>query len=94
MYNLSPKISGLWDRLFDWLSSQSGINLEVIAHAAPAPLSELWARPDMGTVFMCGFPFSRLAAAERPVPIAAPVSLADWAEGRPVYASHIVAAHD
>jgi len=94
MYNLSPKISGLWDGLFGWLSSHSGVDLEVIAHAAPAPLSELWARPDMGAVFMCGFPFSRLAAAERPVPLAAPVSLADWGEGRPVYASHIVAAHD
>jgi len=94
MYNLSPKISGLWDRLFGWLSSHSGVDLEVIAHAAPAPLSALWARPDMGAVFMCGFPFSRLAAAERPMPLAAPVSLADWGEERPVYASHIVAAHD
>lgn len=94
MYNLSPKIAGLWDRLFGWLSSQSGIDLEVIAHAAPAPLSELWARPDMGAVFMCGFPFSRLAAFGRPVPLAAPVSQADWANGQPVYASHIVAGHD
>ena len=94
MYNLSPRISGLWDRLFDWLSSQSGITLEVIPHAAPAPLSELWARPDMGAVFMCGFPFSRLAAAERPIPLAAPVSTAGWANGQPVYASHIVAAND
>lgn len=94
MYNLSPNISGLWDRLFDWLSSQSGIDLEVIPHAAPAPLSALWARPDMGAVFMCGFPFSRLEASERPVPLAAPVSTADWANGQPVYASHIVAAHD
>ncbi|MGY5777353.1 phosphate/phosphite/phosphonate ABC transporter substrate-binding protein [Rhizobium sp. LEGMi135b] len=92
MYNLSPKISGLWDRLFHWLGNRSGVKLEVIAHAAPAPLSELWARPDMGAVFMCGFPFSRLSPAERPRPLAAPVSLADWANGQPVYASHIVAA--
>lgn len=94
MYNLSPRITGLWHRLFDWLASQSGVELEVIPHTPPAPLSELWARPDMGAVFMCGFPFSRIAAAERPVPLAAPVSTANWAEGRPVYASHIVAAHD
>ncbi|MGG6895510.1 phosphate/phosphite/phosphonate ABC transporter substrate-binding protein [Rhizobium sp. BR 315] len=94
MYNLSPKISGQWDRLFHWLLSQSGIDIEVIPHAAPAPLSELWSRPDMGAVFMCGFPFSRVAAAERPVPLAAPVSLAGWAKGQPVYASHIVAARD
>ncbi|WP_432444126.1 phosphate/phosphite/phosphonate ABC transporter substrate-binding protein [Rhizobium tropici] len=94
MYNLSPKISGLWDRLFHWLAHRSDVELEVIAHAAPAPLSELWARPDMGAVFMCGFPFSRLAKAERPLPLVAPVSLADWANGQAVYASHIVAARD
>lgn len=94
MYNLSPRISALWDQLFHWLADRSGVELEVIAHAAPAPLSELWARPDMGAVFMCGFPFSQLSPAERPQPLAAPVSLADWANGQPVYASHIVAARD
>ncbi len=94
MYNLSPKISGLWDELFHWLADRSGVELEIIAHAAPAPLSDLWRRPDMGAVFMCGFPFSRLSPAERPEPLAAPVSLADWANGQPVYASHIVAARD
>ncbi|WP_168879610.1 phosphate/phosphite/phosphonate ABC transporter substrate-binding protein [Rhizobium sp. P28RR-XV] len=94
MYNLSPKISGLWDCLFRWLADRSHVELEIITHAAPAPLSELWTRLDMGAVFMCGFPFSRLAKAERPLPLAAPVSLADWATGQPVYASHIVAARD
>jgi ABC-type phosphate/phosphonate transport system substrate-binding protein len=94
MYNLSPRISTLWDQLFHWLADRSGVELEVIAHAAPAPLSELWARPDMGAVFMCGFPFSQLSPAERPQPLAAPVSLADWANGQPVYTSHIVAARD
>ncbi|WP_412065279.1 phosphate/phosphite/phosphonate ABC transporter substrate-binding protein [Rhizobium sp. SYY.PMSO] len=94
MYNLSPKISVSWENFFHWLAKRSGVELEVIAHAAPAPLSELWGRPDMGAVFMCGFPFSGLAADERPLPLAAPVSLADWAKGQPVYASHIVAARD
>lgn len=94
MYNVGPKVRGLWDDLFAWLSEEAGIRLEVIAHAAPAPLSELWARPDLGAVFMCGYPFSRLPADERPVALAAPVSTAPWANGRPVYASHIVAARD
>ncbi|MFS8049759.1 phosphate/phosphite/phosphonate ABC transporter substrate-binding protein [Rhizobium sp. BR 314] len=94
MYNLSPRISEQWDRLFHWLSRRSDVDLEVIPHAAPAPLSELWARSDMGVVFMCGYPFSKLAAEERPVPLAAPVSLADWSKGQPVYASHIVVGRD
>lgn len=94
MYNVGPKVRGLWDGLFAWLSEESGIRLEIIAHAAPAPLSELWARPDLGAAFMCGYPFSRLPADERPVTLAAPVSTARWADGRPLYASHIVAAKD
>lgn len=92
MYNLSPGIRALWDNLFAWLAEESGIGLEVIAHAAPAPLSELWARPDMGAVFMCGYPFSVLDPEERPIPLAAPVSTAAWAEDKPVYASHIITA--
>lgn len=94
MYNLSPGIRAHWDSLFAWLARDSGIGLEVIGHAAPAPLSELWERSDMGAVFMCGYPFSMLAPEERPVPLAAPVSAAAWAEGKPVYASQIVTARN
>ena len=92
MYNLNPRIRALWGSLFAWLAQESGIGLEVIAHTAPAPLSELWGRSDMGAVFMCGYPFSMLAPEERPVPLAAPVSTAPWAKGKPVYASRIVTA--
>src|SRR5437899_2747028 len=94
MYNVGPTVRGLWDHLFAWLSEESGIRLEVIAHDAPAPLSELWARPDLGAAFMCGYPFSRLPADQRPIALAAPVSIAPWAGGRPLYASHIVVARD
>ncbi|MCB4767136.1 phosphate/phosphite/phosphonate ABC transporter substrate-binding protein [Ancylobacter sp. Lp-2] len=94
MYNLSPAIRAAWDELFAWLAGRSGVRLEVIAHAAPAPLSTLWSRPDMGAVFMCGYPFARLAPSRRPVPLAAPVSRAAWARGWPLYASHIVTRRD
>ena len=90
MYNLSPTIRGLWDDLFMWLCGETGIELRIVAHAAPLPLSELWQRPDMGAVFMCGYPFSKMAPDERPVALAAPVSVAAWGHGKPVYASHIV----
>ncbi|WP_027686464.1 phosphate/phosphite/phosphonate ABC transporter substrate-binding protein [Rhizobium leguminosarum] len=90
MYNLSPRIRGLWDALFALVSSQSSIELEIIAHAAPAPLSELWARPDMGAVFMCGYPFSRMPEDARPVALAAPVSSEAWSLDQPLYASHIL----
>ncbi|TAY44672.1 phosphate/phosphite/phosphonate ABC transporter substrate-binding protein [Rhizobium leguminosarum] len=92
MYNLSPRIRGLWDALFAQVSLRSGIELEIIAHAAPAPLSELWARPDMGAVFMCGYPFSRMPEAARPTVLAAPVSSEAWSLDQPLYASHILVA--
>jgi ABC-type phosphate/phosphonate transport system substrate-binding protein len=90
MYNVSPAIRARWDDLFTWASDQAGVALEIIAHAVPAPLPELWARPDMGAVFMCGYPFSRLPEDERPVILAAPVCKASWSGDRPRYASHIV----
>ena len=31
---------------------------EVIDYPAPQPLSALWARPDLGCAFMCGYPFA------------------------------------
>lgn len=90
MYNLSPAICAAWDALLGWLSRQTGVDLNIIAHAAPAPLSELWSRPDMGAVFMCGYPFSRLAPHQQPIALAAPVSTEGWACGLPLYASHIL----
>lgn len=94
MYNGSPRIRALWDALFGWLAERAGVRLDVIAHAAPAPLSELWQRDDLGAVFMCGYPWSRLPSEERPVMLAAPVASAPWAAGRPLYASHIAVAAD
>ncbi|WP_064685584.1 phosphate/phosphite/phosphonate ABC transporter substrate-binding protein [Rhizobium bangladeshense] len=92
MYNLSPRIRGLWDTLFALVSVHSGIELDIIAYAAPAPLSELWARPDMGAVFMCGYPFSRMPERARPTVLAAPVSSEAWSWDQPLYASHILVA--
>jgi len=92
MYNLGPGIRDLWDALFDWLGREGGIKMTAISHAAPAPLSDLWGRPDVGAMFMCGYPWSIMGVETRPQPLVAPVSTAAWSGGRPVYASHIVVA--
>ncbi|MEC5317540.1 phosphate/phosphite/phosphonate ABC transporter substrate-binding protein [Brenneria populi subsp. brevivirga] len=94
MYNVCPAAQALWDALFGLISERAGVGLNVIAHAAPAPLAELWASPRIGAVFMCGYPFSRLKKEERPIPLAAPVSHESWAHGGPFYASHIVVPAD
>jgi len=58
MYNVTPAVREAWDRAFEHAARVSGVPLEIVAHAAPAPLDELWARDDMGSVLMCGWPFA------------------------------------
>ena len=90
MYTIGPEVQALWAGLFDHISHLSGVPLDVIAHPAPAPLGELWGRPDLGAVFMCGYPFSILPVEQRPQPLAAPVSIREWSGNGPYYASHVV----
>ena len=59
MYPSSPSLRAAWATLLASVSAASRIDLEVIDHAYPAPLDDLWAREDMGCVFMCGYPWAR-----------------------------------
>jgi ABC-type phosphate/phosphonate transport system substrate-binding protein len=92
MYSVSPDAATAWGDLFHWLARESGVDLCVIAHAFPAPLSELWAREDLGCAFMCGFPY--MLAKERPRPVAAPVPLHAVVPGRPLYATRLIVRAD
>lgn len=97
MYNVSEGVRPLWDALFDWLGAQVGQPLAITAHAAPAPLSDLWERPDLGAVFICGYPLATWSDTQdtpRPQILAAPVADAPWAMAGPNYASHIIVAKD
>jgi ABC-type phosphate/phosphonate transport system substrate-binding protein len=88
MYSVSPAATAAWKQLFAWLSRHSGIALDVIEHAYPAPLSELWSRSDLACAFMCGFPFIR--SEHPPQPIAAPVPSSTRNGSRPVYVTDFV----
>lgn len=92
MYNVTPEARAAWNAIFEWAASRSGVPLEVIEHAAPAPLDDLWARDDMGCVFMCGWPWAM--ADPRPRLIAAPVPAAPRYDGRPVYFTDLVVRAD
>lgn len=92
MYNLAPEIKAAWTHLFAWLSDLTGETLEVIDHPAPEPLEALWARPDMGCVFMCGWPYAM--ADPRPVLLAAPVPAPARYGGRPVYVTDLIVRDD
>src|ERR1019366_8727007 len=67
-------------------------DLDVIDHAFPLPLAELWSRPDLGCAFMCGFPYA--LAAVKPRPVAAPVPVGAPVSGKPVYATRLVVRAD
>lgn len=90
MYNVAPGARQAWDAFFAWLSNASGIELEAIAHAPPAPLAALWERDDLGVAVMCGYPFARMTPNERPVALAALRPSGGFAEGGANYASHVV----
>ncbi len=92
MYSVNPAAASAWRELFGWLARESGVDLQVIDHAFPLPLAELWSRPDLGCAFMCGFPFA--LAAQKPRPIAAPVPVGALSSSRPVYATRLVVRAD
>jgi ABC-type phosphate/phosphonate transport system substrate-binding protein len=92
MYSVDPQAAELWRELLCAVTAQAGLHVEVIEHAAPKGLDDLWRRTDMAAVFMCGLPYSR--AKPQPTLIAAPVpSPAEFA-GRPEYWSELVVRAD
>lgn len=92
MYNVDPACRSAWDTIFAWVSNCAGVALDVVPHAAPAPLQDLWARDDMGCVFMCGWPWAM--AAPRPILLAAPAPSPPRYGGRAVYFTDFVVRDD
>lgn len=92
MYNAAAACRDAWAAIFERVSERSGVPLAVIDHPAPAPLEELWARDDMGCVFMCGWPFAM--ADPQPRLIAAPVPSPPRYGGEPVYFTDLVVRAD
>lgn len=92
MYAVDEQAAELWRALLSAVTAQGGLNVEVIEHAPPAAIDDLWRRTDMAAVFMCGLPYSR--ADPKPTLIAAPVpSPAEFA-GLPKYWSELVVRRD
>jgi ABC-type phosphate/phosphonate transport system substrate-binding protein len=90
MYAVAPEAAAAWRRLLERAIAKAGVAMDVIDHPAPAGLPELWKRPDLGCVFMCGWPFA-LDAERRPI-VAAPIPAASWSAGRPIYRAEFVVA--
>jgi ABC-type phosphate/phosphonate transport system substrate-binding protein len=92
MYSVSPEAAGLWRRLLIALIEHAGLDIELLEHTEPAPILELWQRPDKAAVFMCGLPFSR--SDPRPELIAAPVPSPPDFCSLPQYWSELVVRKD
>ena len=92
MYSVSPEAAGLWRRLLAAVIEHAGLDIQLLEHSEPAPIDELWQRPDKAAVFMCGLPFSRSDPA--PELIAAPVPSPPDFRGLPQYWSEMVVRKD
>lgn len=92
MYSVTPEVGALWRRLLEHVTARVGEGVEVVDHAPPAPISELWQRSDKADVFMCGLPYS--LATPRPVLVAAPVPSPSAYGDRPRYWTDFVVRAD
>ena len=92
MYAVTPEVEAAWRALLDRITAEAGLKLDYAAYPAPLPLEDLWTRPDLGCVFMCGYPIALKIADV--VPIAAPIPRAAWAMGRAVYRSDLIVRKD
>jgi ABC-type phosphate/phosphonate transport system substrate-binding protein len=88
MYAVTPAIEAGWRSLLEHITQSAGVNFHYVPYSAPQPLEQLWSRPDLGCVFMCGY---AIALGLAPVtPIAAPIPRANWAAGQALYRSDLI----
>jgi ABC-type phosphate/phosphonate transport system substrate-binding protein len=92
MYAVTPAVEVAWRELLGHIARESGVALHYLRYPAPQPLETLWAREDLGAVFMCGYPVALKLA---PVTaLAAPIPRAPWAQGRALYRSDLIVRQD
>jgi ABC-type phosphate/phosphonate transport system substrate-binding protein len=92
MYSATPAVREAWKELLHWVLARAGLAWDVIDYDAPAPLSVLWARDDLGLAMMCGLPFAQRGV--RPTLVAAPIPSPARYGGRAVYFTDMVVRTD
>jgi ABC-type phosphate/phosphonate transport system substrate-binding protein len=92
MYAVTPGVEATWRALLDEVTREAGVPLTYLPYPAPRPLEELWARDDLGSVLMCGYPMMLGLASV--TPLAAPIPRAPWAAGRAVYRTDLIVRAD
>ena len=92
MYSATPQAKAAWKKLLGWALRRAGLDWELLDYDAPAPLSALWARGDLGGVMMCGLPYSQRKP--KPSLVAAPVPSPARYGARPIYFSDLAVRAD
>ena len=92
MYAVTPAVEAAWRALLEHITREAEVALDYLPYPAPQPLETLWSRPDLGAVFMCGYPIALKLAPV--VPIAAPIPRVKWAEGGAVYRTVLIVRED
>ena len=92
MYSVTPQVATLWRGLLAAVLAEAGEPVDIVDHAPPAPISELWSRPDKAAVFMCGLPYS--LATPRPALVVAPIPSPRAYGGRACYWTDVVVRAD
>jgi ABC-type phosphate/phosphonate transport system substrate-binding protein len=92
MYSVTPEVAALWRSLLAIVLEKAGPPIDIVDHAPPAPIAELWKRPDKAAVFMCGLPYS--LATPQPTLVAAPVPSPAAYGGRACYWTDLVVRAD
>lgn len=92
MYSATPAVTQAWKEVLGWALRRARLDWELADYDAPAPLSALWSRADLGLAMMCGLPYSQRHP--RPQLIAAPLPSPGRYQGRPVYFTDIVVRAD
>jgi ABC-type phosphate/phosphonate transport system substrate-binding protein len=92
MYAVNAAANAAWRELLQWVMDRASASWEIIDYDAPAPLSALWAREDLGCALMCGLPYSLRMPAPRL--IAAPVPSPPRYGGRARYMTDLAVRAD
>jgi ABC-type phosphate/phosphonate transport system substrate-binding protein len=92
MYSVTAAVGAAWNAVLGWAIRKAKLDWQLLDHPAPAPMSALWGRNDLGMAMMCGLPYSERMP--RPTLVAAVVPLPERYGGRPVYFTDIAVRAD
>lgn len=92
MYSATPAAKQAWKAILGWANDRAGLAWQLYDYDAPAPLADLWARPDLGCAMMCGLPYA--LRQPRPTLVAAPVPSPARYAGKPVYFTDVAVKAD